>query len=166
MRDELATQRSGSYAHQPQGAEKAPHHLRIQPLGPTYAAYGAVLDLLTRYAPFAGFRLDQASAIIRAQLKSGNHVAVFTPDDRLVGYLGWVYTSTAAAELWMKDLGELEATPNRGEALVVTVVVSTAPLATGMLLRRCRELHPGLRGYFQRLYAEQDRQPKKQYVQN
>jgi len=132
---------------------KVRHPLRIQPLAPTYAAYGAVLELLAGYAPFAGFRLDQASAIVRAQLKSGNHIAVFAADDQLVGYLGWIRTSPVAAERWVKDLGELETVPN-GEALAITVVVSTTPTATQMMARRCRELHRGYRGYFIRTYGD------------
>lgn len=154
------TELSTSGAHH-RTSEARSDHLRVQPLGPTYAAYGAVLELLARFAPFAGFRLDQASAIVRAQLKSGNHVAVFTPDDQLVGYLGWIYTSSTAAELWLQDQGELEPTSS-GDALAVTVVVSTIPAATEMMAARCRKLHRGYRAYFQRLYK--DRPPRKHSV--
>lgn len=137
---------------------------RVETLNPTYDAYGMVLDLLSRNAPFSEFRLSQISATIRSQLKGGRHVAALTPDNELVGFAGWVYTLQAIAELWVEGRGPLKIVDKGYDAAAMTVVVSTIPAATSAMIRHSRVLHPGLRAYFKRSYDGQLREPRKQSV--
>jgi hypothetical protein len=143
-------------------AESKPLSLRIEQLNPTYDAYGMVLDLLSRHAPFAEFRLNQIGTAIREQLKKGQHVAALTPDNELAGYTGWVFTLAASAELWMRDRGTLKVVSKNHDAFAVTIVVSTDPKATAAMIRRCKALNPGLRGYFKRSYDGELRPSRKQ----
>jgi hypothetical protein len=148
------------------GDSSSPPQFRVETLNATYDAYGMVLGLLSRHAPFSEFRLNQISATIRAQLKRGHHVAALTPDNDLVGYAGWVYTLGASAELWVEDRGPLKILEKDYDALAMTIVVSEVPSAASAMMRRCRALNPGLRGYFKRSYDGQLRVARKQSVQN
>jgi hypothetical protein len=145
-------------------AESKPMPLRIEQLNATYDAYGMVLGLLSRHAPFSEFRLSEISATIRVQLKRGQHVAAVTPENELVGYAGWVYTLQASAELWVDGRGPLQILEKNHDALAMTIVVSEVPAAVSAMMRRCRALNPGLRGYFKRSYDGQLRAPRKQSV--
>jgi hypothetical protein len=137
---------------------------RIETLDATFEAYGAVLDLLSRHAPFSEFRLNQIGTTIRAQLKQKLHVAALSPKNELVAYAGWVHTLQASAGLWVAGSGPLQVVEKNHDALAMTVVVSEVPAAVTAMMRRCRELNPGLRGYFKRSYDGQLRSPRKQSV--
>jgi hypothetical protein len=137
---------------------------RIVTLNPTYDAYGMVLELLSRHAPFSEFRLSQISESVRAQLKGARHVAALSPDNELVGFAGWAYTLAASAELWVEGRGPLKILDKGYDALAMTIVVSTLPAATSAMMRHSRSLHPGLRGYFKRSYDGQLRDSRKQSV--
>lgn len=143
-------------------AEDAP--FRVEQLPATYDAFGMVLELLSRHAPFSDFKLAEIGDTIRAQLKSGRHVAALTPENELVGFAGWAYTLQAIAELWVEGRGPLKIIEKDYDAVALTVVVSASPSATRAMMRQSRALNPGMRGYFKRSYDGQMRQPRKQSV--
>jgi hypothetical protein len=135
---------------------------RIEVLTGSYDAFGMVLDLLSRHAPFADSPLSQLSGTVRKQLRLGRQVAALSPSDELLAYAGWVPTLRASAELWVESRGPLKILEDGFDALAMTIVVSTQPLVTKALLRRAREMNPDARWYFKRAYGDQLRVSRKQ----
>ena len=87
-------------------------------------AFGMVLDLLSRTAPFRYYDLDQVAAAIRMQLQQQCHVAALQ-DGQLIGYMGWMLTSEAIARLWATDAGPLKPVPQaEADAVCVTILAS------------------------------------------
>jgi hypothetical protein len=135
---------------------------RIEVLSGSYDAFGMVLDLLSRYPPFADSPLEQLARTIRKQLRLGRQVAALSPADELIAYAGWVPALRASAELWVEDRGPLRILEEGYDAMAMTIVVSTQPTVTKALMRRARDLNPQMRWYFKRAYDGKLRSPRKQ----
>lgn len=139
---------------------------RIESLTGSYAAFGMVLDLLSRHAPFADSPLSQLAPTIRKQLRSGRQVAAISPGNDLLAYAGWVPTTRASAELWVAEIGPLSIVNEGQDAMAMTVVVSTEAAVTAALMRRARDLNPDMKWYFKRSYDGQLRPARKQSLQD
>jgi hypothetical protein len=127
---------------------------KIVHLSGSYEAFGMVMDYLSRSEPYTGFELGNLSKAIRRQLRLGHHLAAML-GDQMVGYAGWLITSKEIAEAWREGKGLLKADPNgRRDAAALTIVAVTDTRATPGLIRRARQLNPGIRVYFKREYQE------------
>jgi hypothetical protein len=135
---------------------------RIEVLNSSYDAFGMVLDLLSRHAPFADSPLDHMAKAVRKQLRLGRQLAALSPGDELVAYAGWVPSLRASAELWVEDRGPLKVIDKGYDAMAMTIVVSTQSTVTKALMRRARDMNPDMQWYFKRAYGGQLRAPRKQ----
>ena len=139
---------------------------RIVPLDGSYSSMGMVLSLLSRHPPFSDSRLDHIAMTIGKQLRGGRNVAAVSPQSELLGYVGWVPTLRASAELWMEGRGPLKILEQNSDAVAITIVVSESPSITKALIRGARDLSPNMRWFFKRSYGGQFRAPRKQAVLN
>ena len=144
------------------GVTVAEREFRIEVLNSSYDAFGMVLDLLSRHAPFADSPLDQMAKTVRKQLRLGRQLGALSPSDELVAYAGWVPALRASAELWVEGRGPLRVLEEGYDAMAMTIVVSTQPTVTKALMRRAREMNPSMQWYFKRAYGGQLRAPRKQ----
>lgn len=144
--------------------DKPPY--RIESLTGSYEAFGMVLDLLSRHAPFADSPLSQLAATVRKQLRTGRQVAAISPGNDLLAYAGWVPTTRASAELWVAEIGPLSIVNDGQDAMAMTIVVSTRASITAALMRRARDLNPNMKWYFKRSYDGQLRPARKQSLQD
>jgi len=141
--------------------------LQIVGLANTYEAFGMVMNYLSGTLPFSHFELGQFAAIVRDQLVHGHNLAAITEANELAGYVGWIHTSRANAELWSNDMGPLRAvTDGSHDAAALTVVAATDQRATLRLIRGARTLHQGMRVFFKRGYDGSVRAPRKASVLN
>lgn len=97
---------------------------------------------------------------LRHQLEAQcNLVAGF--DDEIVGYLGWIRTTTKIAEAWVIDQGPLAAVSEDAPAAAVTVLVASQPRFILPMIRHAKAAHPGLHVYWKREFAEGKRPVKR-----
>ena len=138
---------------------------QVTQLKGTFESFGALIDFLSRRQPFARFELAGFVRALQHQLTEGNNVAAVA-GTRLVGYCGWLPAMKEAAEAWI-DGGPLTSV-DRGtaDAVVLTVVAGDDRLVLQSLLRRARDLTPGLRVYFKRQYEEAAKPTRKSSVKN
>lgn len=135
---------------------------RIEVLSGSFDAFGMVIDLLSRHAPFSDWPISRLARPVRRQLQSGRHVAALSPNSRLIAYAGWTPTLRATAELWVEERGPLQVLEKGHDAMAMTIVVSEQPIVTKALLRRARDLNPDMHWYFKRSYGDQLRESRKQ----
>ncbi len=140
--------------------------LDIRTLGPSVEAMGMVLDLLSRHPPFAHYRLDKISSVVRHQLESGANVGAIDSTGRLVGYVGWAHALPVSAALWIEDRGPLQIADHATGALAVTIVVSAVPVSIAAMIRRARQLNPGVQVFFKRSYGADFKGHRKTSVAN
>jgi hypothetical protein len=141
--------------------------LTIVGLASTYEAFGLVMDFLARVQPFSDFQVGKFAAVIQQQLASGHNLAALDANQQMVGYAGWIHTSSVSAEQWMADNGPLQPLDGQThDAAALTVVAATDSRATPRLMRGARSLNPGVRVYFKRGYDGEVRGPKKVSVLN
>ena len=141
--------------------------LTVVGLRPSFEAFGLVMDYLSRVAPFAGFELGKFGGIIRQQLAMGHNLAALNAQQEIVGYAGWIHTSSVSAEVWALDQGPLQHLDGQAhDAAALTVVAVSDPRATMRLMRGARALNKGVRVYFKRSYDGEVRGPKKASVLN
>jgi hypothetical protein len=140
--------------------------LEIRKFKPGYEALGLVTDFLASEPPFGGFKASKLLTVIKYQLSLGHHVAGFA-NDQLVAYCGWLTTSTAQAEAWLKGEGDLEFVPPPiGNAVALTVVRVLNRHHVLPMIRACRERNRGKRVFFKRDYATPTIESRKGAVMN
>lgn len=139
---------------------------RIESLTGSYEAFGMVLDLLSRHAPFGDSPLVQLAQTVRRQLRTGRQVAAISADNNLLAYAGWVPTTQASAELWVAEIGPLSIVNEGQDAMAMTIVVSTQASVTAALIRRARDLNPDVKWYFKRSYGAQLRPSRKRSLRD
>jgi hypothetical protein len=147
----------------PNPTEAPPGNLRIGKLKATHEGFGRVIDYLSRVEPFSQHSLGNFANSLRHQLRHGDHLAA-TSGRNLVGYMGWMPTSVAIAELWSEDKGPLRPVYDASyDAYALSVVaVPDRRILTPMIreaLKEARARGPGKRLYFKREY--QGRGPRK-----
>jgi hypothetical protein len=140
--------------------------LEIRTLGPSFEAMGLVLDLMSRHPPFDQYRLARIAAVIRHQLDSGANVAAIDGTGRLVGYAGWAHVLAVSAPLWIEDRGPLQIVDHPTGAVALTIVVSALPASIAPMIRRARQLNPGVQVFFKRSYETDLKLPRKTSVAN
>jgi hypothetical protein len=140
-------------------------NVRIERLPRTLEVFGALVDFLSRMEPFARYDLGNFARALQHQLAHGNHVAAVT-SERIVGYCGWLPTTSAMAAAWVEDRGQLLPVTGNADAVVLTVVACGDRTLLAALIRRARNLNPGKRVYFRRQYADPRRVPRKSSVKN
>ena len=118
----------------------------------TPLSLGLVCDFVSRFPPFDNFEFKQMTVTLRFQLESQSNL-VAGHDDDIVGYLGWIPTTTAIAEAWINDEGPLIAATADVSAVAITVLVTTDPRYVLPLVRSAKAARPGLPVYWKRQFA-------------
>jgi hypothetical protein len=131
-----------------------------------YEALGIVVDFLVERPPFDQFPTGKLIPALKRQLAKRHHVCAFR-GETLVGYSGWLPTTTASGRLWLEGRGELELVGSeRYGAAALTVVCADEAAIMRMLIRAMREHLPGVRVFFRREYARGRRPPRARTVLN
>ena len=99
---------------------------------------------------------------LRLQLETQSHL-VAGYEDEIVGYLGWIPTTTEIAEAWISDQAPLVASTEEVSAIAVTVLVTSHPRYALPLIRRAKAERPGLPVYWKRQYVD-GKEPQKRSV--
>jgi len=148
------------------GASGQPDGFDIGKLKSSLESLGLLVDFFSRIDPFSGYDLGNFTAALRQQLSRGEHLVAFS-DKRLVGYCGWLPTTTALAEAWTANKGPLVplAPGQEADAIVVTVFAATDRKAMPALVRRARAENSKRRAFFKREYGD-DRSTRKSSVEN
>lgn len=146
-------------------AGAAPADVRITRLRRSFETFGLVVDFLSRMEPFSRYDLGNFSRALQHQLAHGNHLAAVS-GNRIVGYCGWLPTTSAIASAWVEDRGQLVPVLDGADAVAVTVVACRDNRTLAALIRQARALGPGKRLYFKRQYADASRTPRKSSVEN
>ena len=123
---------------------------RIVQLNLTPEALGLVIDFVGRRTPFASFEAGVLIDALSHQLRDQHHL-VALDGIKMVGYAGWLMTTTEIAESWIENRGQLRRRSGKdAEAAVLTIVASVDTSVTKRLIRGARHLNPGRRAYFKR----------------
>lgn len=134
-------------------------------LPPTLESFGVAIDFLSRFAPFSTTPLGPFARAVRRQILRGEHVVAWDGDD-ILGYAGWLPTTKAAAAAWLDDGGAMVAADAGADAVALTTVAVDDPKLVLGLIRASRDLNQGLRVFFKRSYAEEQKPPRKSAVHN
>lgn len=122
----------------------------ITQLNGSFEAFGVIVDFLSRIQPFSKYDLGNFSKAVRAQLVHGHHLVALS-GRTTVGYLGWLPTTEAVAEAWMRGDGRLVPVPEgQADAVVLTVVAATDNETIRPLIRQARRMNADRRVYFKR----------------
>jgi hypothetical protein len=128
-----------------------PPKFELARLANTFEAFGMVIDLLSRHEPFMRFDLGQLGAAVRLQLRHEHHVAALA-GKALVGYVGWLPTTSEAAEAWLDDRGPLHPILDREvDGFAVTIVLTVDSSITRPIVRAARYRNAGKRAFFKRI---------------
>lgn len=128
----------------------------------TPLSLGLICDFVSRFPPFDTFEFRQMTTTLRFQLESQSNL-VAGHDDEIVGYLGWIATTTDIAEAWIDDSGPLIAATADVSAIAVTVLVTSDPKYVLPLVRSAKAARPGLPVYWKRQFSD-GKQPQKRSV--
>jgi hypothetical protein len=116
----------------------------------THEGFGLVLDFLSHRPPFAGYDLKTMAEAIRRQLHNGHHLVALR-GTVIIGYAGWLLTTTEIGDAWLAGRGKLVAAPKeRANAAALTTVAVRERAAVMPLIRGARDRNPGKRVFFKR----------------
>jgi hypothetical protein len=103
---------------------------------------------------------------LKYQIANGHHVSAFR-GETLIGYCGWLSIASAHGELWIRDTADLTpVSPDRADAVALTIVRVDEPPAVRPLIRACRILEPGKRVFFKRDYVDGAHATRRNTVMN
>jgi hypothetical protein len=135
-------------------------------LNRSFEAFGLVMDFLSRVEPFSTFEVETLANVIRMQLRDSFHLAAMQ-GNVMIGYAGWLRTTTAEANAWTEGRGILLARNGpEADAAALTVFAVTDPEATRRLITGARELNKGVRVFFKRELTASGTIPRKASVLN
>ncbi len=141
-------------------------HAVILQLHSSFEAFGVVCDYLSRIEPFSRYEVGHFSTIIRHQVRGGHHLIAMR-GQVVVGYAGWLLTTTEIGDLWQQNLGKLTPVADHlSNAAALTVVTSLEKRVIARLIRGARTLNPNKRVYFKRQYEGDDQSARKASVKN
>jgi hypothetical protein len=127
--------------------------LAIETFPGTPLSLGLICDFVSRFPPFDAFEFKQMTVTLRFQLEAQCNL-VAGRQDEIVGYLGWIPTTVAIAEAWVRDQGPLVAATEDVSAIAVTVLVTSNPRYALPLIRRAKAARPGLPVYWKRQFMD------------
>lgn len=140
--------------------------LEIRRFAASYESLGILLDYLGSTAPFETYRVRSFLPAVKHQLAKGYHVAAFRGEE-LVGYCGWLYTTTEIGERWLAHAGELKPMPEEeADAAALTIVRVDERPALAPMIRSIRRIGAGKRIFFRRDYGGANPRQKRQTVLN
>jgi len=131
----------------------------------TLESFGVAIDFLSRFEPFSSTDLGLFVRAVRRQILKHEHVVAFD-GEKIVGYAGWLPTTVAAADAWVRNGGDLDPADRAAEAAALTTVAVDNPKVTLGLMRAARDRNPGIRVFFKRSYVDPARESRKATVLN
>jgi hypothetical protein len=130
-------------------------NFEIHALKPSSESLGAAVVFLSNKPPFSNYDFGGFSQALQLQIGHGHHLCALR-ERRIIGYCGWLLTTEAIGEAWIRGIGKLRPTP-RGDsnAAAITVVAADERWLAFYLIRAGRALAPpDWRIYFKRSYAD------------
>ena len=145
--------------------EKGKLALELRQFKPSFETLGILIDYLGKSPPFKDIATGEFVLALKHQIADGHHVCAFR-GDRLVGYCGWLETTSEIGERWRSGQASLlSVAPERADAAALTTVRSDEPDVLAPMIRAIRTMNKGKRIFFRRDYAE-DKPRKRQTVLN
>ncbi|MFO1184207.1 MAG: hypothetical protein U1E56_05420 [Bauldia sp.] len=125
-------------------------------------ALGLVANFVSRFPPFDNYEFGIMMSSLRYQLEQKAHL-VADVNDRLVAYLGWIETTRAIAEAWVRNDGGLNAVPFGADAVAVTILATESPDYIMPMIRQAKRTRPNASVFWKRTYLD-GRTPRKHAV--
>jgi hypothetical protein len=125
--------------------------LQIDRLGFTPASYGLVVQFVSTYDPFRTFEFGRTATALMHQLEFGHHL-VAAQQDQIVGYLGWLPTTSEIADAWVHADGPLNG--GVGDAVAVTILCADKPAVIPALIRRAKQVNPDVSVFWKRYFVD------------
>lgn len=140
--------------------------LEIRQFKPTYESFGILVDYIAATPPFDRFRVRDLIRALKHQLARGHHVCAFR-NEKLVGYCGWLYTTSEAGEKWMNGGEDLKPVPDEeADAAALTIVRADEADVLQPMIRALRKIGKGKRIFFRRDYEADGQAQKRRTVLN
>jgi len=116
---------------------------------------GAAVVFLSNKLPFSDYDFGGFSRTLQAQIAYGHHLCGLR-ERRIIGYCGWLLTTKAIGEAWIRGAGRLRPTPpGDSNAAAITVVAADERWVALHLVQAGRALvPPDWQIYFKRSYAD------------
>lgn len=128
-------------------------NLNFERLPSSPYALGIVSEFVARFPPFNDYEFGVMTKTLIYQLETGGHlIAGF--DDRIAGYLGWIWTTRAIAEAWLEHETPLNPASENADAIAVTVLATVDPHHMLPLIKHAKILNGGYSVYWKRHFID------------
>jgi hypothetical protein len=114
---------------------------------------GLVSEFVARFAPFNDYEFGALIRTLLYQLETGSHL-IAGRDDRIVGYVGWIRTTRAIAEAWLKQDAQLHPSFENIDAVAVTILASEDPKDILPLIKHAKVLNADYSVYWKRHFTD------------
>jgi hypothetical protein len=142
---------------------------RILQLPRSFDALGAVVDFLAVDKVFGAMPSSQLVALVKHQLARKCQICALR-GKVMVAYCGWLLMTKEIGDKWFRgEVGQYglpTATPDRADAVALTIVRIIEPNLVLPLMRECRRLHPGKRVYIRRDYGDRKKPARQSNVRS
>ncbi len=139
---------------------------RFQKLKPSFETLGVVADYLSRSPTYTEYKFGEFCKMLKHQLASGCHFVALR-DRSVIGYAGWIYTTSAIGDKWLDGEGKLNPVDFKdADSAALTVVACDERALLFPIIRCLRDDNPGKRVFFKREYANNTKPPRKNTVLN
>ena len=140
--------------------------LEVRQFKPTHEALGILVNYLSATPPFENFRVRDFIRALKHQIAKGHHVCAFR-NEKLVGYCGWLCTTSEAGEKWMNGGEDLKPVPDEeADAAALTIVRADEADVLQPMIRALRKIGKGKRIFFRRDYEADGQAQKRRTVLN
>ena len=138
-----------------ENAETKPALRLVRSTNPATALGLAVSHLMLKPA-FVRLQFGDWSRILVGQINRGHYCLVADPQERIVGFMGWLLTTQEKAEAWVEDRRGLSyADSKAGDCVVINAWSADTNAVTRMLLRHARRAFAEKQTvYYKRHYAD------------
>ena len=135
--------------------------LRIVKVANPATALGLAVSHLMLKPAFARLQFGDWSRILVGQINRGHYLLAVDPQERVVGFMGWLLTSQDKAEAWVEDRRGLSFADSRaGDCVVINAWSADRNAITREILRHARRAFADkAMVYYQRHYPDGTTRP-------
>lgn len=108
-----------------------------------------ILQFLAKHPPFSAYDLKKIVHSLQIQFTQDSNL-IALKDDKVVGYLGWLWTERAIAENWKRFGGKLFAKEKNFDAIAITILAVDSPQDILPMIKHAKTLSNGLPVYWKR----------------
>jgi hypothetical protein len=118
------------------------------------AALSAIVQFLARHDPFGAYELKAIVQSLQIQfLHNSNLIAL--ESDKVVGYLGWLWTERSIAENWKLHGGRIYAKEQSFDAVAITILAVDDPKIILPMIKHAKTISQGLPVFWKRHAVEE-----------